>query len=62
MPDYRFYWLGFDGRIETAANFSFADDKAALSHADVIAQESAVEVWQGARKLVRLERQLRQAG
>jgi hypothetical protein len=51
MPDYRFYWLKSDGRIDTASNFEFADDQAALNHAEAIRDGAAIEVWQGSRKL-----------
>lgn len=54
MLDYRFYWLKPDGRIDTACNFEFTDDHAALYHAETIRDGAAIEVWQGARKVSRL--------
>jgi len=54
MISYRFYWLRSDGRIDTASNFEFADDQAARLHAESIMEGSAIEVWQGARKVFQL--------
>jgi hypothetical protein len=54
MVSYRFYWLKPDGRIDTASNFEFADDAAALDHAQSIRDGGAIEVWQGARRISRL--------
>ena len=61
MFSYRFYWLRFDGRIDTASNFTFADDLAARRHAESIADGGAIEVWQGERKIFRLGEPDRQA-
>ena len=54
MLSYRFYWLKPDGRIDTASNLEFADDHAATIHAQHILEGSAIEVWQGARKICQL--------
>jgi hypothetical protein len=51
MANYRFYWLKPDGRIDTASNFEFADDQAALAHAEAIRDGAVIEVWQESRKL-----------
>ena len=54
MFHYRFYWLRPDGSIDTASNLEFADDNAARAHAERVRDGSAIEVWEGARKVFQL--------
>ena len=61
MISYRFYWLRSDGHIDTASNYDFADDHAARRHAESIAEGGPIDVWQGARKLFRLGKTVREA-
>ena len=61
MVSYRFYWLKPDGRIDTASNFECTDDTAALDHAESIRDGAAIEVWQGARRISRLDEDGREA-
>ncbi len=55
MPEYRIYWIGPDDLIRRADSVEFASD----AEAERIAAEykvaaSAIEVWQGARRVLRL--------
>ncbi len=55
MGEYRFYWIGPDGLVKRADNVECASD----AEANRIAAEykvaaPAIEVWQGARRVLRL--------
>jgi hypothetical protein len=53
---YRFYDIDHDGRITGASNRPFADDAAALAHADQLLMNwPAIEVWQTDRLVGRVE-------
>lgn len=54
MLSYRFYMLTSDGKIDTADNLDFPDDKAALEHAGKVMGDHAIEAWQGKRLVFRL--------
>jgi hypothetical protein len=56
MPEYRFYILGADGRISQPAVLAECrDDEEAIAHAKRLADDVSVEVWQAARRVIRLE-------
>ena len=46
--------LTSDGKIDTADNLDFPDDKAALEHAGKVMGDHAIEAWQGKRLVFRL--------
>ena len=53
---YRFYDIDHNGRITGASNRPFADDAAALAHADQLLMNwPAIEVWQTDRLVGRVE-------
>ena len=60
MPEYRFYILGADGLIsQPAVMAKCRDDEEAIERGKRMLDDAAVEVWQGARKVIRLESSIR---
>ena len=57
MPEYRLYFLNPDGHIIRRVEFEAPNDEQALAHAKRFADGKALEVWQRARKVGRLEPQ-----
>ena len=58
MPDYRLYILDRDsGHIQTAETFSAADDGAAVHRVRLRGRTEPLELWCGARKLLRVDAQ-----
>jgi hypothetical protein len=56
MPDYRIYVLDKDGRIKKPAEHAVcSDDAAAVEKAKEQLGEEAIEVWDRARFVTRLE-------
>ena len=51
MIDYRFFKLNLGGVVDTAEVLRLPDDEAAVTHARLIGNGCAVEVWAGRRKL-----------
>lgn len=52
MADYRLYWITADDHIGRAITKGFESDGAALAAArQQVGRFSAIEVWQGARKV-----------
>ena len=49
--DYRVYLLGPDGRIAGRLDIVSADDDTAKERARLLAEDCAVELWQGDRKI-----------
>ena len=56
MADYRIYFLGANGRISRAVAFDCENDAAAIEVAREYSHEHAMELWQQARMVERLER------
>ena len=55
VADYRFYTLTEEGHIARPPGlYWLPDDAAAVKRAKLIINESPIEVWQGARVVVRL--------
>lgn len=55
---YRLYSLSEQGSITRAVSRDFESDNEALSHADqLLANYSAIEIWQTDRLVARLDRQ-----
>lgn len=52
--DYKLYCLDEAGRIVSARDILAHDDLAALREAEAGCENSAVEVWQGARRVARV--------
>ena len=59
MPDYRVYTLREDGHIVRRTEIHCPDDEAALERAKNIADGHAVELWEGSRFIVLIERKHR---
>jgi hypothetical protein len=56
MPHYRLYTIGADGHIEgPPAEIDCPDDPAAVQEANKVLDGQAIEVWQKARLVIRLE-------
>jgi len=56
MPFYRLYFLNrLTGHIDRAEDFDAADDVQAVALVRDIERETAVELWQERRKVLRLE-------
>lgn len=55
MPEYRLYLLGPEDRIRSGFDFVAEDDIAAYAEAKRRHHNHAVEVWSGARKVLRLD-------
>ena len=55
MLDYRIYFLGANGRISRAVAFECEDDAAAIKVAREHIHEHAMELWQQARMVERIE-------
>jgi hypothetical protein len=56
MPEYRFYMLGADGLISQPAVLAKCrDDGEAIERAKRLLDDAAMEVWQAARRVIRLE-------
>ena len=53
MPEYRAYIMGPDGHIQSRVDIVCRDEKAAKEQAKQLVDGRDVELWQGARKLVR---------
>jgi hypothetical protein len=55
MPRYRFYRFGSDGRCQRYDDYTCADDEDALSRAEGLNAQHAIEVWLGNRPVGRIE-------
>ncbi|MDP1585607.1 MAG: hypothetical protein Q8M18_19485 [Bradyrhizobium sp.] len=56
MRDYRFYFLSADGRIDgPSRDHRCPDDDAALIEAKQLLDGQAIEIWQGKRKVARID-------
>ena len=56
MHMYRFYYLGSDGHIAGApVVVEFPDDRVAIEAAEALLDRRAIDVWELARVVVRLE-------
>lgn len=51
MEEYRAYLLGPDGRIVSRIDLLCSDEDTAKERAEQLAQDCAVELWQGDRKI-----------
>ena len=51
MIHYRFYVLDQKGAIQRGCSLELADDNAAFAKALALADEGAIEVWEGTRKV-----------
>ncbi|MBR1121671.1 hypothetical protein JQ628_09135 [Bradyrhizobium lablabi] len=56
MPEYRAYAVGHDGHIFDSAALICKDDQEAIAQAKAAFVNCTIEVWSGARFVVRLER------
>lgn len=56
MPEYRAYILGHDGHIQSFEPLVCADDDTAIATAKRLVDGHDVELWQGARKVITLDR------
>jgi hypothetical protein len=56
MPEYRAYAVGHDGHIFNSAALVCDNDQQAIERAKAAFDDCAIEVWSGARFIVRLER------
>ena len=55
MTAYRFYALESDGHISGPPHVAeFPDDRAAIEAAQVLLNGKAIEVWEGARVVIKL--------
>ena len=52
--EYRLYCLDEKDHIVSARNFVAHDDLTALQEAEAVCQKNAVEVWQGRRRVARV--------
>jgi hypothetical protein len=55
VAQYRAYQIGPDGHIKAGVDLDCADDAEAIEAADRLVREFAVELWQDARMIARLE-------
>lgn len=55
MADYRAYIIGHDGHFKRSEEFEAPDDASATRRAEEFATANPVELWQGARRLGRIE-------
>jgi hypothetical protein len=56
MPGYRFYTIGKDGHFAgVPSELDCPNDQAAMQEAKKVPDGHAIEVWAGARLVVRLE-------
>ncbi len=54
-PHFRFYALTNDGHVvQPATDCHLPDDAAAVRHAKIIIEDNAIEIWQGARVVARI--------
>ena len=51
MPDYRAYFIGPDGRIQSRIELICIDDDDALAHAKQLVDGHDVELWELDRKI-----------
>ena len=51
MEEYRAYLLGPDGQIARRVDLMCADENAARERVQQLADDCAVELWQGGRKI-----------
>ena len=54
--DYKLYGLDRSGHIVSGKDVIAPDDRAALQEAEKACEKHAVEVWQGARRVARVEK------
>jgi hypothetical protein len=55
MVGYRFFFVGSSGHVTGRIENDCAHDSAALEHAETLATNSAVEVWEAARFIARVK-------
>jgi hypothetical protein len=53
MPDYRIYTVGSDGRFTAGEDIECADDQDAIKKAAQADKDSAIELWERGRCVVR---------
>jgi hypothetical protein len=58
MPDYRVYFIGWDGHFLGAIDFQAASDQHAIAKAPELRKGHEVEVWESARFVRRLSDRL----
>jgi len=51
MEDYRVYLLGPDGHVVQRVDIVCSDEDTAKERAQQLAQDNAIELWQGDRKI-----------
>jgi hypothetical protein len=56
MPEYRVYAVGDDGHIFDSAEVICENDQEAIARAKAALDNCTIEVWSGARFVVRLQR------
>ena len=57
MPECRAHRIGHDGHIISVTPLVCSDDTDAIDQADQLANEFAVELWQGDRLIIRMYRE-----
>jgi hypothetical protein len=55
MPEYRAYIIGHDGRFTGFEPLVCADDAEAIKKAKLLVTDRSIELWSGARFVVRLD-------
>jgi hypothetical protein len=55
MPQYKFYFLDERGHAFRAQDHLLPDDLTALESAKVLCVRNAIEIWQSARQVARVE-------
>ena len=51
MEEYKAYLLGPDGRVASRVDLVCENEEAAREHAQKLAQDCVVELWQGATRI-----------
>jgi hypothetical protein len=55
MPEYRAYIIGLDGRFTGFEPLVCADDAEAIEKAKLLVVDRSIELWSGARFVIRLD-------